>query len=112
MKQVLAKRFLQFCDNLRGCQKIVIRDTFEKIRSDVRTTTGYNLTELSLLLKKHVSKLHPSDAQRLDYETICDEDCYRISFINELLDVQHGNSYVAGFSNDDLTSILHYLCSA
>ena len=28
VKQVLAKRFLQFCDNLRGCQKIVIRDTF------------------------------------------------------------------------------------
>ena len=110
VKQVLAKRFLQFCQNLMNCPKKVIRDTYEKIKSDVRTTTGSNLAELSCLLGLPVTMLHPLDVQRLEYENMRDEDKYRISFVNELLNVLHGNNIVDGFSNEELNAILHHLC--
>ena len=43
VKQVFAKRFLQFCDKLEKSPKVAVRDTFEKVKANVKTTTGKNL---------------------------------------------------------------------
>ena len=112
VKKVFAKRFLQFCESLKNCSKGVVRNTFMKVSLDVRSTTGYNLAELSSMLTKPAKKLHPLDARRLEYENICDEDTYRIPFVVELLDVLHDNIHVEGFSYEELNSILHYLCTS
>ena len=73
-----------------NCPKKVIRDTYVKIRLYVRTTTGLNLPELGFLLGLPLARLHPLDIQKLVYEDIRDKEKYRISLINELLDIQHG----------------------
>ena len=83
VKQVFAQRFLKFCDKLKNSKKAVIKDTFNKIKLDVRTTTGKNLTELSELVNKQVGNLTHSDASELTYEAIEDEQKYRINFIKE-----------------------------
>ena len=57
-----------------------------------------------------MTMLHPLDVQRLEYENMRDEDKYRISFVNELLNALHGNNIVDGFSNEELNAILHHLC--
>ena len=67
VKQVFAKRFLTFCDSLRNSGKNVIRETFEKIKFNVRTVTGSNLAELSQLVDKPVQLLTPSDASIVVY---------------------------------------------
>ena len=64
------------------------------------------------MLTKPAKMLHPLDARRLEYENICDEDTYRIPFVEELLDVLHDNIHVEGFSYEELNSILHYLCTS
>ena len=78
MKQVFAQRFLKFCDKLKNSKKAVIRDTFNKIKLDVRTITGKNLAELSELVNKPVNNLTHSDASEVTYEAIEDEQKYRI----------------------------------
>ena len=79
VKQVFAQRFLKFCDKLKNSKKAVIKDTFNKIKLDVRTTTGKNLGEFSELENKPVTNLSHSDASEVTYEAIDDERKYRTS---------------------------------
>ena len=109
-KQIFVKRFLKFCDNLEKCIKLVIRDTFAKVKDNVRTTTGKNLAELSILLNKPAHQLSPCDASDIVLAKVDDEQKYRVDFIKELLDIRHGNLEVDGFSHDELEMLLEYLC--
>ena len=112
VKQVFAKRFLKFCDRLMNSDKTVIRETFQKIKLDVRTITGHNLAELSELLSKPVQVLTPSDASKVVYARIEDSDAFRVDFIREILDVQHGCLNLDGFNDDEYGLILKYLCTS
>jgi hypothetical protein len=107
VKQVFAKRFLQFCDKLEKSPKVAVRDTFEKVKANVKTTTGKNLVELGLLLNKPISDLSPHDAAR-----VADEDKFRINIIKELIDVKHGKLEVEGFLDDELDQIVEFLCTS
>ena len=112
VKQVFAKRFLQFCEKLKNCQKVVIKDTFEKIKSNVKTTTGKNLAELGLLLNKPAGELSPCDASLIEFAKISDENKYRVNFIEELLNVKHGRLEVDGFLDSELQQIVDFLCTS
>ena len=76
----------------------------------MRTTTGKNLAELSILLNKPAHQLSPCDASDIFLAKIDDEQKYRVDFIKELLDIRHGNLEVDGFSHDELEMLLEYLC--
>ena len=112
VKQVFARRFLKFCEKLKNSKKAVIRDTFNKIKRDVRTITGKNLSELSELLNKPVEILSHSDVSEVTYEAIDDEQKYRINFIQEIIDVRNSNLDVDGFSEAELDQILEHLCTS
>ena len=91
LRQVLVKRFLQFCENLKACRKIVIKDTFNKIQYDARTTTGKNLAEISHLVMVPILKLTCCDAKNIRYDEISNVDEFRVGCIKELIDIKHGN---------------------
>jgi hypothetical protein len=110
VKQVFARRVLQFCDKLEKSPKVAVRDTFEKVKANVNTTTGKNLVEVGLLLNKPISDLSPHDAANIEFARVADEDKVRINFIKELIDVKHGNLEVEGFLDDELEPIVEYLC--
>ena len=112
LKQVLIKRFLQFCEKLRVCSKEVVRETFEKIKKDVRTTTGKNLAELGILLKKPISELSPADANLVEYAPVEDANSFKIDFIKELIEVKHGELNVDGFEKSELEMIMEFLCTS
>ena len=112
VKQVFAQRFLKFCDKLKNSKKAVIKDTFNKIKLDVRTTTGKNLAEFSELVNKPVTNLSYSDASEVTYEAIDDEQKYRIDFIQEIIDVRNSKLDVDGFSEAELDQILEHLCTS
>ena len=112
VKQVFAKRFLQFCDKLQKSPKVAVRDTFEKVKANVKTTTGKNLVELGLLLNKPIGNLSPHDAASIEFARVADEEKFRINFIKELIDVKHGDLEVAGFLDDELEEIVEYLCTS
>ena len=111
VKQVFARRFLKFCECLANCQKTVVRETYEKIRLNVRTITGSNLSEISNLVGKPVLQLNPSNASEIVYESIDSKEEYRIDFIKEIIDVKDGTLEVDGFDVDEIRTILEHLCS-
>ena len=80
--------------------------------NNVKTTTGKNLAELGQLLNKHPWDLSPSDASRIEFEKVADEDIYKINFIKELIDVKHGKLEVEGFLDDELDQIVEFLCTS
>ena len=112
VKQVFVKRFLTFCDSLRNSGKNVIRETFEKIKSNVRTVTGSNLAELSQLVDKPVQLLTPSDASKVVYAFIDNSDKFRVDFIREILDLQNGSLTLDGFNAEEYGLILKHLCTS
>ena len=112
VKQVFASRFLKFCEDLENSNKAVIKDTFEKIKLDVRSTTGRNLAELAQLLGKPVRKLTKSDADLIEYEKADVNEEYRIQFVKEVIDVKAGVLEVDGFDEEELSMILDFLCTS
>ena len=112
VKQVFARRFLNFCEKLSKSKKAVVRDTFEKTKFNIKTTTGKNLAELGHLLNKSVKDLSPSDAGNIVFAKVDDENQYKIDFIKEIIDVKHGNLEVDGFSQDELEELLEFLCTS
>ena len=77
-----------------------------------RKTPGRNLAELGLLLGKPASELTPSDASNIELAVIEEENKYRVDFIKEIIDVKHGNLEVDGFTNEELDSIVDFLCTS
>ena len=63
---MFARRFLQFCKKLSKSTKDAVRDTFEKVKDIVKTTTGKNLTELGLLHSTPANDLSPADVSSVD----------------------------------------------
>ena len=112
LKQVLVKRFLQFCEKLKVCTKEVIKDTFEKVKLDVRTTTGKNLAELGILLKKPISELSTADANLVEYVQVEESNRFKIDFIKELIEIKFGELNVNGFDSKELEEILEFLCTS
>ena len=95
----------------RLSKKTVVRETYEKIRLNVRTITGSNLSEISNLVGKPVLQLNPSNASEIVYESIDSKEEYRIDFIKEIIDVKDGTLEVDGFDVDEIRTILEHLCS-
>ena len=112
IKQVFAKRFLRFCDSLANSGKAVVRETYEKIRLNVRSVTGSNLAEIAQLVGKQTSQLHPSDASKIVYEVLDANETYRVDFIKEIIDVKDGTLEVDGFTGDEIGAILEHLCTS
>ena len=111
VKQVFARRFLKFCEKLKCCKKAVVRDTYEKIKLNVRSTTGRNLAELAQLVGKNIEELSPKDSDSVVYEIADDNERYRVDLVKELVDVRAGISEVEGFNAEELDKILNYLCT-
>ena len=61
-------------------------------------------------MNKSVNNLTHSDASEVTYESIEDEQKYRIDFIKEIIDVRNSNLDVDGFSEAELDQILEHLC--
>ena len=114
VKQVLVKRFLQLCENLGSFRKKVVKDTFNKIKCDVRTTTRSNLAEIGVLLGIPPWKLTCSYAKAIKFAVIVikDEENNRISFIKEIIDLMHSNISIDGFTKDEFLFILHHICTS
>jgi hypothetical protein len=112
LKQILALRFLNFCDKLRNCKKEPVRNTFMKLMNNVNSTTGSNLKEISLLVNKRVDDLSPRDASEILYHPVSNQKEFRVNFIWELLNVKDDQLEVVGFSEDELGMILEHLCTS
>ena len=91
MKIKVLRNYLNFIKQIRNSPKHVLRQLYSLASSDARTVTGQNLRNILLLTDKlHVDQLDPSVVNTIKYHEIEKNDMWRISMVNEILDIKYG----------------------
>ena len=112
LQRVLIKRYLSFIKKIDNSKKMALKTLLEIVKRDVRTTTGKNLRRIMLLTGKNtVLDLEVGDAEFIDYHKVPDCEAWRINFVKELVEVQHGDMEVPGMAKAELDQILNYICT-
>ena len=97
--------------NIRKGRKSILKHILESIEFDCHSTTGNNLWQIMLLVGKiDIHNLHPSDSMSIQYHPIREEDAWKVSFIQELVDAENQQLEIMGMENTELREILDFLC--
>ena len=103
-----------FISSIRNSPIPVLRQLYNIVKSDVRTTTGANLR--NVLLKTGLSNVDEIDmitVKQIKYKEIKNEDMWRIPIIMEALDIKYGLvNPPEGWSDEELNDVLHHACTA
>ena len=60
--------------------------------------------------KNSISNLNSSDIDFLCYQPVPDIELWRLDLIEELLETRHGNSNIEGFTPEEISEMIDYLC--
>ena len=106
------KRFIKFIRNITKSTKSVLRNIFRLVKFDCRSVTGRNLRNVMLSSKQDVYneadlKL---DLTKMIYCKIPDNELWRVSLIQDILDVKSGKMKLENFSNEELETINRLAC--
>ena len=111
IKSVLIKRFLTFVKALQSSSKFILRNLFNLISKDVRSTTGSNLRKILLLVNKDdVMNLQPADSTLIQYRKENEMNTWKIKMVKEIVEVRNETLNVENLNEDELEAILHQLC--
>ena len=108
---MLSSHFVTFHKGLRSCSKLPVRFLARVYEDDLRTVHGrnvYEITKLCGLESCEIERLSPSIVKKsVTYREIPTDESWR----EELLAIRDDDdSCVPGFDDDDLESILSYIC--
>ena len=111
IRTVLSKRFLSFIQQIEKGPKLTIKHIMKTIKHDVRSTTGSNLRNI-IILKNHtdIEQLTVSDAAKIKYHPIHDEEVWRVGLIDDLINIIHGCKDLENLENSELLEILDHVC--
>ena len=113
LRQTLVSRFLGFVDQIKASKKVIPKMLLNHIMHDVQSTTGKNLRSILLQTGKHdVSDLCKLDARSISYFPLSKEEAWKELFLNELVDTRDRNLHVEGFGDDELSSLIEFICTS
>ena len=79
---------------------------------DVRSVTGSNMRNIMLLVGKAcVEDVKVEDVDNLEYFKLENDELWKITQIQEIINVKAGNMEVAWFEIDELEILLSHLCT-
>ena len=88
---MLISRFISFTQKVESSTKKSVTHLFNVVRSDAQSITGSNLRNIRLLLDKDDDyKLSKSNANEVKYHPVDNENIWKVRFLQELIDVKHG----------------------
>ena len=91
VKSMLISRFISFTQKVESSTKKSVTHLFNVVRSDAQSITGSNLRNIRLLLDKDDDyKLSKSNANEVKYHPVDNENIWKVRFLQELIDVKHG----------------------
>ena len=113
MKIKLIRNYLGFIKRVRESPKYVLRQLYDLASCDVRTVTGSNLRNILMLTNQlQVGDLDPSVVDNIQYNTIEENEMWKIGLVKELIEMKHGNiQRPEGWSEDDLEDVLNLICT-
>ena len=113
MRMKLIRNYLGFIKRVRESPKYVLRQLYDLASCDVRTVTGSNLRNILMLTNQlQVGDLDPSVVDNIQYNTIEENEMWKIGLVKELIEMKHGNiQQPEGWSEDDLEDVLNLICT-
>ena len=113
MKFNIFKRHLNFKDQVFKSSKSVLKHLFLICMNNCNSPTGGNLRRLMLQCDLNfISEMNSSNISDLVYSEVPKTEKWRIGLVNELMNIRHGTIEVPGFSSDDISDILDYVCTS
>ena len=111
LKVVLLKRFLSFRNQVLRSSKTAMKSLFSICEADCRSVTGSNLRKIMLLCQENsIHSLTISDLEQLDYFPVPKNETWRIPVLKELLESRFEENSIPGFSTEEITDMIHYIC--
>ena len=112
LRIVLVKRFLSFIQKIKSSGKPPLVMLLSEAISDARSTTGSNMRNIMLTVgKTTVNDVDITDVNNFKYFEIDAKDKWRIPFAREIIEVKANTLEVPGFDEDELKTILEYVCT-
>ena len=112
LKSILIRRFLNFTEQIKNSKKKALKNVFQIMRKNCQSVTGSNLRKIMLLVGKHnVDDLEVSDAYKVKYTVVPDDDLWRLDLANEITEIKFGDLQVEGFTWNELQEILNEVCT-
>ena len=112
LKIVLIKRYLGFIEKIKNSDKAALKMLMMEARSDVRSVTGANLRNIMILVgKTQVEDVRLEDVRSLSYFRLDENESWKVSMIEEIVETKAGQMEVPGFELEELEALLDYLCT-
>ena len=112
IKSALRQRFIGFMKKLASSRKSVLRHAFQVFSKDCRTTTGSNVRNILLERGAHLlEQLSMNEIRKIKFQPIPVDEKWRISLIQDLLDIRDGLDDDIGWTKNDIDETLEYLCT-
>ena len=113
LKLLLAKLFLGIINQVEKSPKSCMVQLLNKVKYDVRSTTGKNLRMLMFLTQRsNVDEIGREDYKKIDYHKINESEQWRISIIEEIIDIKYNQLDVEGFEAEEIEEILNFVCTS
>ena len=111
MKKVLMRRYLTFIQSIEKSHKKSLHLLLNIARNDVRSVTGSNLLNIMLLCGKNlVTELCPHNISHIQYHEPNEDDFWKLEMLDEIIEVQHGDLCVPGFTAGELEQMKDDIC--
>ena len=96
-----------------NCNKSSIRTIANFFHSDQRTVYGKNLSEISRLCSCEVNEITPTRVkQDMKYFLPPENEKWRGHFVHELIQVKSNKMSLEGFNEEEINSMMRFLCTS
>ena len=107
----LCARFVKFVNKIGTCNKPSIMSLLNTVRYDCQSTTGSNIRNILLKLRKtRIDEIRLSDIRNLRYFEIPNGSKWKINSVKECIDHISGFLTAPGFNRSEMEEIRDYIC--
>ena len=116
LKTVIGSRYVTFHKTLLESKKKPVRYLARLNESDLRTVMGRTLQTLRSLIKINTDDSNDLTAgyikRNLNYFEVLIDEAWRVPMSQELLDIMHGDGILKGFTMDECSDMLDWICTS
>ena len=109
LKMSLMKRTEKFINSLSNSRKRALRNVSQILVNDCRSTIGRNQRLIRL---SETSRREVVNGLITQFEPIPIEETWRLSVINDMLEVRNDQSCIPFWNKDEIDSLLYHACTS
>ena len=112
-KIMLISRLVEFYRSQLESPKFCIRFLVRQVAYDLRTKLGRTLHRVASELNVNVEQLNGNLVKsKMKYAAVPVDESWRSPLALELMKIRNGDADIAGFTNDEVETMLSFVCCA